>query len=152
MPVTAASFTASGEDLDVTLNFAPAPGTNLMVVKNTGSSPITGTFSNVSQGANVALTFAGNTYQFIATYFGGTGNDMVLLWPGTTAYSWGNNFYGQLGDGTTGNAIVPVAVLRPPVFSEVLHTQVVTSSAPMMTCCSERFWNSERRLIFCSTV
>ena len=128
VPVTAAGFTATDQELTVTLNFVPVPGTSLMVVKNTGSGPITGTFTNVDQGASVALTYAGNTYPFIATYFGGTGNDMVLLWPGTTAYAWGHNFYGQVGDGTAGNASAPVAVLRPGVFSESTLTAVTGGS------------------------
>jgi len=126
--VTAAGYTATGENLAVTLNFAPAPGTNLMVVKNTSSAPITGTFSNVGQGDNVALSFSGTTYQFIATYFGGTGNDMVLLWPGTTAFAWGYNFNGQLGDGTEEDRLAPVPVQRPGVFSESTLTAVTGGS------------------------
>jgi len=118
VPITAAGFTAAGQPLDVTLNFAPVQGTTLTVVKNTASSAISGTFTNVSQGDGVALTYSGHTYQFVLSYFGGTGNDIVLLWPGTTAYAWGSNFSGQLGDGTTDDAALPVAVLRTGVFAE----------------------------------
>ena len=128
LPVTAAGYTASGQDLNVTLNFVPTPGTNLMVVRNTAGSPITGTFTNVAQGANVALTYLGGTYQFIATYFGGTGNDLVLLWPGTRAYSWGNNVYGQLGDGTQNDISEPTPVLRPGLLSESTLTALAGAS------------------------
>lgn len=128
VPVNAASFDATGESLNVTLNFAPAPGTNLMVVKNTGSSPITGTFTNMAQGANVTLTYAGNTYQFIASYFGGTGNDMVLFWQGTTAFSWGYNVSGQLGIGNQNNVPEPAAVQQPGLFAEATLTSLASAS------------------------
>jgi len=80
VPVTADSFTPSGKTLNITLQFAPAPGTRLMVVRNTGSGIIRGTFNNLRQGETVALSYAGVTYYFVADYHGGSGNDLVLLW------------------------------------------------------------------------
>lgn len=76
----------------------------------------------------MALTFGGGTYQFIATYFGGTGNDLVLLWPGTSAYSWGYNLSGQLGNGTQDDVSMPVPVLRPGILSESTLTAVAGAS------------------------
>ncbi len=125
VPVTSAGFTATGQSLTVTLNFSPTPGDNLMVVKNTGTGPIDGAFSNVAQGANVALTHGGTTFQFIATYFGGNGNDLVLLWPGTTAFAWGYNFSGQLGNGNRDDVAAPVPVLRPGLLSESTLTSIM---------------------------
>jgi hypothetical protein len=66
--------------VNITLNFAPAPGTQLMVVQNTGPGIIRGTFSNLAQGQTIALTYAGLTHYFVANYHGGNGNDLVLLW------------------------------------------------------------------------
>ena len=49
-------------------------GTVFNVVNNTSTSPITGTFSNLADGA----VFASNGNNFQASYTGGTGNDLTL--------------------------------------------------------------------------
>jgi hypothetical protein len=80
VPVSSNGFTAIGKTVNLTLNFAPAPGSQLMVVRNTGPGVIIGTFSNLTQGQIVELSFRGVTYHFVANYHGGAGNDLVLLW------------------------------------------------------------------------
>jgi hypothetical protein len=50
------------------------PGMVLTVISNTWGGPITGTFSNLPDGAIV--TIGGNTFQ--ANYEGGDGNDLTL--------------------------------------------------------------------------
>jgi len=90
VPVSSNGFTAMGKRVNIALNFAPAPGTQLVVVQNTGSEIIRGTFSNLAQGQTIALTYAGLTHYFVANYHGGDGNDLVLLW-------------------TTGNEFIPAA-------------------------------------------
>ena len=80
VPVSSNGFTAMGKKVNITLNFAPAPGTQLVVVQNTGPGIIRGTFSNLAQGQTIALTYGGITYHFVANYHGGSGNDLVLLW------------------------------------------------------------------------
>jgi hypothetical protein len=80
VPVRSESFTAEGKILEITLNFAPHPGTQLMVVQNTGPGIIRGRFKNLAQGQTITLTYAGLTYHFVANYYGGNGNDLVLLW------------------------------------------------------------------------
>ena len=80
VPVSAKGFTAEGKKVNIALNFAPAPGTQLMVVQNTGPGIIRGTFTNLAQGQTIALTYAGLTHYFVANYHGGSGNDLVLLW------------------------------------------------------------------------
>jgi len=80
VPVSSNGFTAMGKKVNITLNFAPAPGTQLMVVQNTGPEIIRGTFSNLAQGQTIALTYGGLTHYFVANYHGGNGNDLVLLW------------------------------------------------------------------------
>lgn len=80
VPITADNFTATDKTLNITLNFAPEPGSELTIVKNTGPDIIKGTFKNVGQGQIISLVFAGVTYQFVANYHGGDGNDLVLLW------------------------------------------------------------------------
>lgn len=80
VPVSSNGFTAMDKKVNITLNFAPAPGTQLMVVQNTGPGIIRGTFSNLAQGQTIALTYGGLIHYFVANYHGGNGNDLVLLW------------------------------------------------------------------------
>src|ERR1700719_209914 len=93
VPVSSNGFTAMGKKVNIVLNFAPAPGTQLTVVQNTGPGIIRGTFSNLAQGQTIALTYGGLTHYFVANYHGGNGNDLVLLW-------------------TTGNQFMPAAAAR----------------------------------------
>jgi hypothetical protein len=80
IPVTSDNFTAEGKTIRIELNFAPQPGEQLTVVRNTGADIIRGRFNNLAQGQTITLTFAGITYHFVANYYGGAGNDLVLLW------------------------------------------------------------------------
>ena len=104
---TATSFTASGRQVSFSLARHLDPGTTLMVVNNTSSTPITGSFSNLAQGQPVDLTLDGVTYPYVAHYFGGNGNDLVLLWRHTRALSWGWNNLGQLGNTNSTNQGIP---------------------------------------------
>ena len=69
-----------GKTLNITLEFAPSPGTQLVVVRNTGPGIIRGRFNNLAQGQTIELSYAGLVYHFVANYYGGNGNDLVLLW------------------------------------------------------------------------
>jgi hypothetical protein len=80
VPVTSDSFTAEGKTIAIALNFAPQPGAQLTLVRNTSPGIIRGRFSNLAQGQTITLTYAGITYHFVANYYGGEGNDLVLLW------------------------------------------------------------------------
>ena len=80
VPIKSNGFTAAGKSVNFRLDYAPTPGTQLMVVQNTGSDLIKGTFSNLAQGQIVALSYAGMTFHFVANYYGGKGRDLVLLW------------------------------------------------------------------------
>ncbi|MEI7956639.1 MAG: hypothetical protein WCJ66_15855, partial [Verrucomicrobiota bacterium] len=110
VPVTATSYTATGNTVNLALNFAPSTGTNLTVVRNTGIAFISGVFGNLSQGQVVNLTYGGISYPFVADYFGGTGNDLVLRWAATRLVAWGDSSYGQMGDGGTIARDIPVPV------------------------------------------
>ena len=90
-----------------TLNYAPPVGTTLTVVKNTGLNLIGGTFKNLAQGQDVTLSFGGTAYHFVANYFGGTGNDLVLQWADVRPAAWGLGTSGQLGNNGFVNSLVP---------------------------------------------
>jgi alpha-tubulin suppressor-like RCC1 family protein len=72
-----------------TLNFAPSPGTTLTLVEKRGLGFLNGTFANLTQGQKVTLNYNGQDYNFIANYYGGNGNDLVLQWAGAVPRSWG---------------------------------------------------------------
>jgi uncharacterized repeat protein (TIGR03803 family) len=78
IPVTVSDFTASGFSLALTLGFAPAPGTVLTLVNNTGAAPVNGLFTGVPDGGAVTATYLGQTYLFQINYAGGDGNDITL--------------------------------------------------------------------------
>jgi hypothetical protein len=79
VPVVSEGFTATGKTVNLTLNFAPAEGKDLMLVHNTGSDFIQGKFSNLVQGQIVTLKHRGMAYHFVANYYGGNGRDLVLM-------------------------------------------------------------------------
>jgi len=79
IPITSDGFIATGDTVSLALGFAPPSGTVLTVIQNTGTSPIQGTFSNLAQGQSIALSYGGESYQFVANYNGGAnGLDLVL--------------------------------------------------------------------------
>lgn len=80
IPVKSNGFVADGKTINITLGFAPGRSTQLIVVQNTASKIIRGRFENLAQGQTIALTYAGLVYHFVANYYGGNGNDLVLLW------------------------------------------------------------------------
>jgi alpha-tubulin suppressor-like RCC1 family protein/phosphodiesterase/alkaline phosphatase D-like protein len=117
IPVTVSGFTASGDAPGFVLGYAPAVGESLVVVRNTGSAPIEGEFANLAQGQVVVMEFGGISYPFVADYSGGDGNDLVMAWANRRLLAWGNNSYGQLGDGSQSGALVPSAVARDGVLA-----------------------------------
>jgi uncharacterized repeat protein (TIGR03803 family) len=78
VPVISPGFTATGLPLGITLGFAPAPGTVLTLVNNTGVTPVAGLFNGVPNGSVVSATFAAQTYLLLVNYAGGDGNDITL--------------------------------------------------------------------------
>jgi alpha-tubulin suppressor-like RCC1 family protein len=116
IPVNVAAFTATGSTVNLSLAHAPATGSQLTVVRNSGLGFISGEFSNLAQGQVVELGHAGQTYKFVANYYGGSGNDLVLHWAATRAFAWGLNTNGQLGTGTTTTSKLPLEVTTTGVL------------------------------------
>jgi len=136
VPITASSYTAQGT-IVCSLNFAPPVGTTLTVINNTGLDFIHGTFSNLAQGQAVALSFGGTTYHFVANYYGGTGNDLVLQWANTEAVAWGYNGYGQLGNNTKTNSLAPVPVNASGVLAGKTVIAVAGGQPHSVALCSD---------------
>jgi len=137
MGVTTTGFAATGNAPPLILNYAPVPGSRLTLVNNTGLGLIAGTFANLAQGQRVQLTCAGITYDFVANYFGGTGNDLVLQWAGTRLLDWGYNNYGQLGNNSTTNSSVPVPVDMGGVLAGKTLIGMATGDYHNLALCSD---------------
>ncbi len=137
IPVAAASYTATGNTVNFTLNFAPPVGTTLTVVNNTGLAFIQGSFDNLAQGQVVNLTFGGVAQTFVANYFGGTGNDLVLQWAGVRLLAWGANADGELGNNSSANSPVPVPVDMTGVLAGKIVTAVATGNNHSLALCSD---------------
>lgn len=140
VPVTASGYTATGA-ATLTLNFAPPAGTTLIVVRNTGPGFINGTFNNLVQGQAVKLTFNGINYNFVASYHGGTGNDLVLHWANVRPVSWGYNEDGQLGTGNTSqpsqSELAPVKVVTGGVLAGKTIVSLVAGNSHSVALCSD---------------
>ncbi|MBS0659772.1 MAG: hypothetical protein JSR82_16145 [Verrucomicrobia bacterium] len=137
VPATAASYNATGRALNLSLQFAPATGSSLTVVNNTGLGFISGRFTNLAQGQTVALSYGGVTYSYVANYYGGTGNDLVLQWAGTVATGWGWNGFSQLGDGTTTDRLTPVAVSADGVLAGKTVVALAAGNLHSLALCSD---------------
>jgi hypothetical protein len=109
IPVTAAGYTAAGNEVAITLGFAPASGTDLTIVRNTGRAFIAGRFANLAHGQAVDLTHNAISYRFVANYHGGSGNDLVLQWGYQEPLAWGSNTAGQLGVEAVSGSNAPMA-------------------------------------------
>jgi alpha-tubulin suppressor-like RCC1 family protein len=102
IPLTISAFTASGKSVGLQLRFAPPVGTTLTVVQNTSLNLIDGAFDNLSQGQKVLMTFEGVNYPYVANYYGGSGNDLVLHPENTTCLTWGDTPNGTTQSLNTG--------------------------------------------------
>ncbi|MES2709405.1 MAG: Calx-beta domain-containing protein [Verrucomicrobiota bacterium] len=129
IPVTSDGYTASEKKVSFALNHTPATGVELMVVKNTGPGFISGVFSNLAQGQPVALSYGGTVYRFVANYYGGSGNDLVLVWADSSVLSWGSNSQGELGDGSESDRQAPGLVSTAEGVSALFRKTVVAVSA-----------------------
>ena len=137
VPATAASYTATGRTLNLSLQYAPSPGANLTVVNTTGIGFITGRFINLAQGQAVALTYGGVTYNYVANYYGGTGNDLVLHCAGTLPVAWGANNLGQLGDGTSSDRSLAVKVFDTGALAGKTVVSIAAGTFHNLALCSD---------------
>lgn len=137
VPFAASKVTITGASVNISLGFAPPVGTTLTMVNNTGSDFIKGTFSNLSQGQVVTLTYNGKSYDFVANYYGGTGNDLVLQWADTVAAAWGYNGQGELGDGTVADKSMPVMVSKKGALKDKTITALAAGATHSLAICSD---------------
>jgi alpha-tubulin suppressor-like RCC1 family protein len=137
VPVTSADYTATGNVVSLSLGFAPPTGTNLTVVKNTGLVFISGRFSNLAHGQAVDLTYDGKSYRFMANYYGGTGNDLVLHWAYQDLTSFGSNYIGQLGNNSTTDSSVPVFVTQSGILAGRTVVSMAVGDSWSLALCSD---------------
>ena len=137
VPLISAGYIATGNIVNLTLGFAPPTGTDLMVVKNTGIAFITGRFSNLAQGQVVNLAYNGVTYKYVANYYGGTGNDLVLHWAYQDLVAWGYDAYGQLGNNGFTNSSEPALVTQSGVLAGKTVLAVAGGGYHSLALCSD---------------
>ena len=137
VPCTMASFTTPVNEVVLSLGYVPTAGTNLMVVRNTGLDFIAGRFSNLAHGQDVTLPYNNDTYRFVANYYGGTGNDLVLQWADNKAYTWGSNSLGQLGNTDSTSSSVPLAVTTSDVLADKTFVSIAVGSSHSVALCSD---------------
>ena len=137
IPVTAASYTATGNNVSLSLGYTPTTGTTLTVVRNTGLGFIVGRFTNLSQGQVVTLAYNNDTFRFVANYYGGSGNDLVLQWADVQAFAWGSNSNGQLGNNSTTNSSVPVSVTTSGVLNGKTVIAISAGGTHSLALCSD---------------
>jgi alpha-tubulin suppressor-like RCC1 family protein len=123
IPVVAETYNANGNEIAFHLDFAPQTGVNLTAVKVTGLDFIEGRFSNLAQGQEITLEYSGQPYRFVANYYGGSGNDLVLHWAEQELVVWGENQGKQLGHERTHSE--PTPILFDPHFSALAGRQVI---------------------------
>ena len=137
VPITASTYTPTGNQVALSLNFTPVPGTTLMVINNTGLGFINGTFDNLAQGQIVSLVYGGITYHFVANYFGGTGNDLVLQWAAVRPVGWGLNANGQIGDNSATARHVAVPVTATGALAGKTILALSTGYSHSVALCSD---------------
>lgn len=137
VPVTASSYRATGGTVNLALNFAPPAGTTLTIVKNTGLDFIQGAYANLAQGQKVTLTYGGKNYDFVANYFGGTGNDLVLQWANVRPFGWGDNQWSQLGNGRWTNSLVPTPTVNSGILSGKTVTALSANGSHSIALCAD---------------
>jgi alpha-tubulin suppressor-like RCC1 family protein len=108
-----------------------------MVVQNSGLDFINGTFDNLTNGQTVALSCGATTYSFVANYYGGNGNDLVLLWANRRVVSWGLNGNGQLGDNTTSNHLRPLPIMTTGALAGKTVVAIVAGGSHSLALCSD---------------
>lgn len=138
VPLTSsAPVIAGGSTATLALGHVPVAGTELVVIKNTGPAFISGAFTNLAHGQTVSLSYAGEDYEFVANYYGGTGNDLVLAWKNTRVMAWGRNDHGQLGNNSTTQSLVPAATLTSGVLSGKTVLAVSAGYQHSLALCSD---------------
>lgn len=137
VPVISQFRVATGWTANVQLGFAPSMGTSLTLIGNTGSSFIEGEFTNLTHGQKITLVHEGTGHDFVANYFGGDGNDLVLEWARRSVKAWGLNQSGQLGNNSTVNALVPVAVDGTGVLHGKTVLEVAAGATHSVVLCSD---------------
>ena len=137
VPVSASAYKASGRTIKLALSTHPAVGTDLMVIDNTGIGLIDGAFENLAQGELVLLEHERTTYSFVANYYAGSGNDLVLQWANKSLVGWGDNQKGQLGNYGSGKTGPGVWVNTTGVLAGKSIIDVSMGAAHALALCSD---------------
>src|SRR5690606_14353091 len=136
VPVTTNAFTATASVADLSLEFAPPVGAELMVIKNTGLSWIEGRFDNLAHGQVVVLSYGGINYRYVVDYYGGSGNDLVLHWTWTRPAAWGANAYAQAAGENSEDRLLPGQILNNGALAGKTVIRFAAGSRHSLALCS----------------
>ena len=98
--VTGGDVSLGGATLEVLLGYYPAVTDSFTIIDNEGPNSVIGTFGGLAEGGSLYSDYLGLDRQFVITYLGGTGNDVVLTAvpePSTLAMLLGLAGLGLLG-------------------------------------------------------
>jgi autotransporter-associated beta strand protein len=129
----AGDINLAGATLNATAGFTPTGNASFTIIKNTGESPVSGTFAGLPEGA--VLTIAGASYRI--SYAGGTdGQDVVLTHLATSTTSISSSASG-ISFGQTVNLTATVASgdssLAGPPTGTVIFFSGTTALGPATT-------------------
>lgn len=135
-PLSASSVDANGRDLQLTLSYHPL-GADIILIKNDGTNPVSGRFNNLPDGSAITLLYGGVSYAYILSYYGGDGNDVVLLWRDTQILGWGRNQQSELGNGGSTFSQTPTRIDQFGAMNGRRVTQITGGSGFSIALCAD---------------
>ena len=115
-----------GATLSTSGTITSSAGQLITIIQNDGSDAITGTFAGLAEGATVTI----NSVNFVITYAGGTGNDVVLAQvESSVGLSGGNVTFSDLSGAATNDNLTITLVGANVRFNDPLNAMVAAGGA-----------------------
>jgi len=115
---------AGGGTLDIDLGYSPTVGSSFLIVDNDGVDAVVKRFKGLLEGATFDTAYGDQTVTFQISYYGGSGNDVVL----TVTNVSGTAPTGLTVDGTAGNDLLTGSV-GADTFTGMAGNDIFTGGA-----------------------